>query len=93
MPTLYGDCPDKSQCLRNWYKTYIALSLGTADRNVAKGKCPDVSAAVEQQIKALREGPKPLTPKQIAALSGRAYRAIAEDGEADPVLSARQCEP
>jgi hypothetical protein len=54
---------------RNWYKTHIAISLGTADRTAAKAKCPDVAAAVERQMQALRDGPKPLTTKQITNLS------------------------
>jgi hypothetical protein len=52
-------------------------------------KCPEVSANVERQLKALREGPKPLTAKQIAALSGIAYRAFAEGLEDNPGLTAK----
>src|SRR3954468_11567311 len=55
---------------RGWYKTHISISLGTADRNEAKTKCPEVSAGVERQLQAFRQSPKPLTAKQIAALSG-----------------------
>ena len=29
---------------RNWYKTHIAISLSTADRNAAKAKCPGVAS-------------------------------------------------
>jgi hypothetical protein len=74
---------------RNWYKTHISISLGTADRVAAKAKCPEVSANVERQLKALREGPKSLTAKQIAALSGIAYRAFAEGLENNPGLTAK----
>ncbi len=65
----------------------VVISAGTADREDAKAKCPAVAAAVEQQLKALREGPKPLTAKQIAALSGPTYRAWADGLEDDPLLS------
>jgi hypothetical protein len=70
-----------------WYKTHISISLGTPDRVAAKAKCPEVSANVERQLKALREGPKSLTAKQIAAVSGIAYRAFAEGLEANPGLT------
>ena len=42
---------------------------------------------MERQLKALREGPKALTAKQIAALSGIAYRAFAEGLENSPGLT------
>ena len=70
-----------------WYKTHISISLGTADRTAAKAKCPEVAASVERQLKALREGPKALAAKQIAALSGVVYRAFAERLEANPGLA------
>lgn len=75
---------------RNWYKNQIWISLGTADRTLAKAKCPEVAAEVERQIKALREGPKPLTAKQMSALSGEVYKAFALGGENDPVLSSKK---
>lgn len=80
----------KAQRPRNWYKTHISISLRTADRNTAKAKCPDVAATVERQLAALREGPKPLTHKQIVALSGELYRVFAEGLEGNPVLSSKQ---
>lgn len=73
---------------RGWYKTHISLSLGTADRTAAKGNYADVAAQVERQLKALREGPKPLTVRQITALSGVAYRAFTEALEDNPGLTA-----
>lgn len=51
-----------------WYKTHISISLGTADRATAKAKCGEVTASVERQLKAFREGPKALTAKKIASL-------------------------
>jgi len=76
----------RSQRPHNWYAKHIVISLGTADRTLAKSKCPEVSAAVERQMKALREGPKPLLPKQIVALAGEAYKAFSLGLEDDPVL-------
>jgi integrase len=70
-----------------WYKTHISISLGTADRATAKEKCGEVTARVERQLKAFREGPKALTAKQVSALSGIAYRAFAEQLEANPGLT------
>lgn len=75
---------------RGWHKTDIWISLGTADRAAAKAKCPEIAARVEQQMKAMREGPKDLTAKQLSALSGLAYKAFAEGLDADPILSAAQ---
>lgn len=75
---------------RNWYRTHIAISLGTADRALAKAKCPEVAAAVERHMQAFRGGPKPLTLKQIVALSGEVYKAFADGLEADPILSPKQ---
>ncbi len=72
---------------RGWYKTHINISLGTADRATAKAKCGEVTASVERQLKAFREGPKPLTAKQITALSGIVYRAFAEGLENNPGLT------
>ncbi|MET4315483.1 hypothetical protein FXB40_25305 [Bradyrhizobium rifense] len=46
-----------------WYKTGIILiSTGTADKNLARTSQLDIASDVERQFKALREGPKPLTP-------------------------------
>jgi hypothetical protein len=39
---------------RRWFKTHISISLGTADRAIAKAKCAEVAAEVEQQFSALR---------------------------------------
>ncbi|MGM4895940.1 DUF6538 domain-containing protein [Tardiphaga sp. 839_C3_N1_4] len=73
-----------------WFKDHISISLGTPDRDTAKAKCPDVAAEVERQIAALRAGPKPLTQKQIAALSGELYKAFAVGLEENPVLTPQQ---
>ena len=72
---------------RGWYNTHISISLGTADRTAAKAKCTEIAAQVEQQLKALREGPKPLAAKQIAALSGIVYRSFADGLENNPSLT------
>jgi integrase len=83
---ILGKLP-KAQRPRNWYRTHINISLRTADRGAAKAKCPEIAAEVEKQIAALREGPKPLSPKQIAALSGELYKAATVGLEDDPVVS------
>lgn len=74
----------------NWFKDEISISLGTADRAAAKAKCPDVAGEVERTMAALRAGPKPLTIKQISALSGELYRAFADGLEERPVMTAAQ---
>jgi hypothetical protein len=38
---------------------------------------PKIAAQVEQTMATLREGPKPLVLKQIAALSGELYKGFA----------------
>jgi hypothetical protein len=75
---------------RGWYKTHIMITTGTPHRTDAKAKAADIAADVERQFKALREGPKPLTPKQVSALSGIVYRAFAEGLEDNPVLTSQQ---
>ncbi|UPT96382.1 site-specific integrase [Bradyrhizobium barranii subsp. apii] len=75
---------------RGWYKTHILITTGTADKALAKARQPDIAADVERQFKALREGPKPLTPKQVSALSGIVYRAFAEGLEDNPILTSQQ---
>jgi integrase len=72
----------------NWYKTHVSISLKTADRSLAKSRCPEISARVEQQMQALREGPKPLSPRQLSALSGVLYRWFAQGLEDDPIFTA-----
>jgi len=73
-----------------WFKDQISISLKTADRATARANCPDVAAEVERTMAALRAGPKPLTAKQISALSGELYKAFAEGLEDNPVLTAEQ---
>ena len=80
----------KSQRPKNWFKTDIVISLGTAEREKAKAKCPEVAAEVEKRIEALRAGPKDLSHKQISALSGELYRGITGALEDNPVASAAQ---
>lgn len=77
----------KEQHPPGWYKEHISISLGTADRDAAKAKCGEVAAVVERHLKALREGPKALNAKQIASLSGIAYRAFTETLEDNPGLT------
>ena len=46
---------------QSWYKTHIIISLGTSDRAAAKAKCSAAASDVERHLKALRDGPRPLT--------------------------------
>ena len=62
---------------RGWYKTHIIVTTKTADSAIAKTRAADIANDVEKQFTALRDGPKPLTTKQVAVLSGNAYRAYA----------------
>jgi hypothetical protein len=80
----------KSRRPKHWLKTHIVISLGTADREKAKAKCPEVAAEVEKRIAALLEGPKPLSHKQVAALSGELYKGITQALEDNPVASSAQ---
>lgn len=75
---------------KGWYKTHIIITAGTADRILAKARAADIAADVERQFKALREGPKPLTAKQVSALSGIVYRAFAHGLEDNPGLTSQQ---
>jgi hypothetical protein len=59
-------------------------------KTLAKVKAADIAADVERQFKALREGPKPLSAKQVSALSGIVYRALAEGLEDNPGLTSQQ---
>ncbi|WP_213772341.1 DUF6538 domain-containing protein [Bradyrhizobium sp. dw_78] len=70
-----------------WYKTHISISLRTADRTPAKAKYTEVAAEVERQLRALRDRPKPLTAKQVAALLGILHRTFAQGFEDTPGLT------
>lgn len=73
-----------------WSTTHIKVALGTADPTIAKARWAEAAAVADRQIEALRNGPKPLTPKQVAGLSGLVYRAFTEGLEEDPRLAAGQ---
>jgi site-specific recombinase XerD len=62
---------------RGWYNTHIIVTTKTADSAIAKTIAADIASDVERQFTALRGGPKPLTTKQVAMLSGNVYRAYA----------------
>lgn len=72
-----------------WYRTHIMVSTETPDRVAAKAIGAEIAADVERQFKALRDGPKALTAKQVSALSGVAYRAFALGLEDNPGLTAK----
>ncbi|MEZ0058949.1 integrase [Bradyrhizobium elkanii] len=80
----------KGQRPPNWYKDQINISLKTADRSLAKARCPDVAAQVERTMATLRAGPKSLDLKQISALSGELYMGLAEALEGTSVVTAAQ---
>jgi integrase len=80
----------KTQRPPGWHRDHISISLKTADRTAAKAKCSEVAAEAERTMAALRDGPKPLTDKQISALSGELYKAFAEGLEDNPVLTPEQ---
>lgn len=80
----------KAQRPANWYKDQISISLRTADRSVARARCPDVAAQVERTMVTLRAGPQPLNVKQISALSGELYMGLAEALEGKSVVTAAQ---
>lgn len=62
----------------------VAFSLRTRCPNVAKARHGVATAAVEAAFARLREGPKPLTHRQIVALSGEAYRLFVGRYEEEP---------
>jgi hypothetical protein len=76
---------------KGWYRAcYIIITTSTPDKTLAKAKAADIAAGAERQFKALREGPKPLTAKQVSALSGILCRAFAEGLEDNPGLASEQ---
>lgn len=62
----------------------LNLSLRTRDPGEAKARQGAVLAHLEGVWKGLRDGPKPLTNKQVYALAGEVYRAWTEACEDDP---------
>ena len=62
----------------------IFLSLRTKDPNVARERFAATYAALVAHWIAAREGPKPLTHRQIVALAGETYRRRIETIEGDP---------
>jgi hypothetical protein len=52
-----------------------------------QGECAEIAAEVERQLKALREGPKALTAKQVSILSGIVYRTSVQELEDNPGLT------
>ncbi len=67
----------------------ITFSLRTRDPREAKERLTVASAYLDGVWKALREGPKRLTQKQISALAGEAYRdpvGLFEDDPGDPAV-------
>ncbi|MGR9284288.1 DUF6538 domain-containing protein [Rhizobium johnstonii] len=67
----------------------ITCSLRTRDPREAKERHTSAAAYLDSVWQSLREGPKRLTQKQIAALAGEAYRgpvALFEDDPGNPFI-------
>ncbi|TBA92721.1 DUF6538 domain-containing protein [Rhizobium ruizarguesonis] len=62
----------------------ITCSLRTRDPSESKVRQAVAVAYLDSVWKSLREGPKRLTQKQIAALAGEAYRGLVSSFEDDP---------
>ncbi|MDX0702001.1 hypothetical protein GOD03_17335 [Sinorhizobium medicae] len=62
----------------------VAGSLRTRDPREAKERKVVVLSYLDSVWRSLREGPKRLTQKQIAALAGEVYRALVSTFEEDP---------
>ncbi len=65
--------------------THAKASLRTKDARIAKDRHPIALAHLHKFLDEARSGPKPLTHKQIVALSGRAYRNLAATFEDNPI--------
>ncbi|XYK82869.1 MAG: tyrosine-type recombinase/integrase [Labrenzia sp.] len=62
----------------------VKLSLGTSDPTEAKKRNAQIAAYLESVWQSLRQGPIPLTHKQIVALSGELYEIWTKTLEDDP---------
>ena len=58
----------KDQRPRSWYQSTSDLSQVPPIARRPKRSGPEIAADVERQLKALRDGPKALTAKQVSAL-------------------------
>jgi Phage integrase, N-terminal SAM-like domain len=65
--------------------THAKASLKTKDTRVAKDRHPIALAHLHKFWDEARKGPRPLTHKQIVALSGYAYRNLTDTFEEDPI--------
>ncbi|MCJ2044610.1 integrase [Methylobacterium sp. J-078] len=64
--------------------TFLKLSLRTRDPDVAKFRAAVAGAQVEKTFEAWREGAKPISHKQVVALSGEVYRLYVEKFSDEP---------
>ncbi|MGO4526804.1 hypothetical protein AB4097_18320 [Microvirga sp. 2MCAF35] len=62
----------------------VKFSLKTPDNDVAAARTGLVLAHLEKQYDAIRQGPKPLSQKEVIAYSGEAYRLWVERFEENP---------
>jgi integrase len=60
------------------------FSLHTRDPATAKERTGIATAQLERLYSAIRNGPRPLTHKEVVALAGLIYRGFAEGGEDNP---------
>jgi integrase len=65
--------------------THAKAALKTKDAREAKDRHPIALAHLHRFLDEARKGPRPLTHKQIVALSGHAYRMMANAFEDDPI--------
>jgi integrase len=61
-----------------------SISLRTKDPREAKRLCGEMDVQKEREFRAVREGPQPLTFKEIVGLAGLAYRRLVERRTAEP---------
>ncbi|MDQ0313661.1 integrase [Amorphus orientalis] len=62
----------------------IKVSLRTAEPGEAKERQADISAQLERQWRAIRNGPQRLTQKQVVSLAGEIYGLVVDRYEDDP---------
>lgn len=62
----------------------VRVSLRTSDPSEAKQRHSIASAYLSSVWESVRNGPKPLTMKQVSALAGKAYKSIVSHYENEP---------
>ena len=90
----YGQCAsvkfpserlgDPPLVVRTKLEREVKFSLQTRDPATAKERTGIATAQLERLYDAIRNGPCPLTRKQVVALAGLVYQGFAKGGEDDP---------